>query len=78
MSSLQVEVGISKSFSTLFLSGWMLTSPLGWAVSNSPLKVTLGAILNLVMLNFKNLCYGLGDGSEAELVGLESAPGLKE
>ena len=54
-SSLHLGVGMSMSFSILFLSGWMLTSPLGLAVSNNPLKLTLGVTLNLVILNFKFL-----------------------
>ena len=52
-SSLSVGVGIATSFSTLFLSGWILTSPFGLAVTRSPLHVTCGAILNLEVLNFR-------------------------
>ena len=54
-SSLLEGVGMAKSLSTLLLSGWILTSPLGWAVTSRPLKVTWGAILNLEVLNLRFL-----------------------
>ena len=51
-SSLHLGVGMSRSFSTLLLSGLMFTSPLGLAVSSRLLKVILGATLNLETENF--------------------------
>ena len=54
-SSFHLGVSRSRSLSILFLSGLISTSQLGLTVSNRPLKVTLGATLNLEMENFKLL-----------------------